>query len=268
MKEDFSQFAEINRKAWNKRAELHYKGEFYRVEEFKEGNFTLPAPDLELLGDVSGKRLLHLQCHFGMDTLALARMGADVTGVDISDTAIEHAVQLAAECGLDARFLRADVLQLTESIREEFDIVYSSYGAIPWLDDLSRWAGVIRESLCVGGEFIFAEFHPVMWMYDNALDRIEYSYFNRKVIREVLEGTYGDKNSREQFETLSWNHDLGEVLQSLINAGLQITNFREFDYSPYDCFNNTVEVAPCRFQIRGLEGKLPMMYAMKAVKSG
>ena len=156
-------YLEINRKSWNAKVEPHLKSDFYFVDEFLNGKTSLNSIELEILGDVSGKEILHLQCHFGQDSISLSRMGAKVTGIDLSDKAIEAAQDLAQKCGTDTSFLVSDVYELPKILDKKFDIVYTSYGTIGWLPDLEKWAEVISHFLKPGGKFVFVEFHPFVW---------------------------------------------------------------------------------------------------------
>lgn len=260
------EYFEVNRALWNEKTKHHVDSEFYDMEGFLDGATSLNEPELALLGDVTGKSIIHLQCHFGQDSLSLARMGAKVTGTDISDDAIAYGQKMANELSLDAKLVRTDTYAISEVIDEQFDIVFASYGVIGWLPDMERFAKVVSSLLKPGGSFIFAEFHPVVWMYDNHFNEVAFSYFNIEPIIEELEGTYADKAADIKMKEVGWNHDLSEVMQALINAGLKIESFQEYDYSPYDCFSNTVKIADKKWQIKGKEGKLPMMYTLKAVK--
>ncbi len=256
----------INMALWNEKTKHHINSEFYKQDEFLGGKSSLNEAELNLLGDVRGKTILHLQCHFGQDSLSLARMGATVTGVDFSDEAINKARELNKLLGLDARFVCADVYSLPEVLEEQFDIVFTSYGVLGWLPDMKKWAEVVARYLKPGGVFVMAEFHPVIWMFSSDFSAIQYSYFNKETIVETANGTYADRSADLKMTEIGWNHDLAEVIQNLIGAGLRIDCLQEFDYSPYSCFQNMVEVAQGRYQIRGMEGKLPLAYAVKATK--
>lgn len=259
-------YLEINRKLWNERAKIHFESPFYDLPGFLNGENSLKPIELELLGDLKGKSLLHLQCHFGQDTLSLARLGAEVTGVDLSDEAIARARQLSDQLQLSAGFICCDLYNLPSHLDHQFDIVFSSYGTIGWLPDLKAWASIIARYLKPGGRFVFAEFHPVIWMFDNAFSRIEYSYFNKQPIVELTQGTYADENAPLTLDSVGWNHSLDSVLQNLLDAGLQLTSFREFDYSPYDIFPDMVEVGPGRYRMRAFDDKLPYVFALSAIK--
>ncbi len=259
-------YININRASWNKQVDIHLKSDFYKQEEFLAGKNTLNPIDLEVLGDVTGKKILHLQCHFGQDSISLARLGASVTGVDLSDKAIETATQLARDLGADAKFICCDLYSLPDFLDDDFDIVFTSYGTIGWLPDLDRWAAIVSRYLKPGGHFAFAEFHPFVWMFDNKFREIEYRYFTSEAIVEVLSGSYADRYADVELQHVSWNHALSEVISSLLKAGLALETFREFDYSPYNCFDETVEVAPGKFRITRLGDKIPMTYTLSARK--
>jgi SAM-dependent methyltransferase len=261
------EYLEINRKSWNEKTEIHLKSDFYDVKGFLKGKSSLNSIELSLLGDVKGKKILHLQCHFGQDTLSLARMGAVVTGVDLSDKAIQSANSLASDLNLSAKFICCDLYNLPEHLNETFDLVFKSYGTIGWLPDLDKWAKIVSSYLKPGGKFVFAEFHPVVWMFDDNFERIGYNYFNTGPIIETLSGTYAQKDAQITQKYVNWNHSISEVVNSLIKNGLIINALNEFDYSPYNCFLHTVEVEPGKFRIEHLENNIPMVYSILATKN-
>jgi len=263
---DHNNAFDANRAAWNARAQLHVGSKFYDVEGFVSGRNSLTALELDLLGDVQGKRILHLQCHFGQDTLSMARMGAEVTGLDLSDTAIEEARKLTERCGLKADWVISNVIDHVQELDGQFDIVFTSYGTIGWLPDLKPWAVNIMRYLKPGGRLVFVEFHPVVWMYDNDFTHVAYSYFNRELIVEEEQGSYADRSAEIKLSSYCWNHDLSEVFTALLNGGSRIERFTEMDGSPHDCFNNSVKGEHGLYRIKGLEGKLPMVYAIGATK--
>ncbi len=263
MSEDY---IKVNKDSWNKRAEVHYDSEFYDNKSFIKGRSSLNEIELEILGDLTGKKILHLQCHFGQDTISLQKMGAEVTGVDFSEVAIQKAEGLAIETNSTAKFICCDVYTLPEILDEEFDMVFTSYGTIGWLPDINKWAKVVSKFLKPGGQFVFAEFHPVVWMFDNNFKEIKYKYFNGEPIVELSEGTYTDGGDAVNQDYISWNHGLGDVVSSLINNELEINGLKEFDYSPYNCFNGTKEVSKGKFVIEKLNDKIPMVYSILATK--
>ncbi len=256
----------INRELWNAKTGHHINSEFYDVEGFVKGASSLKPAELTMLGDVKGKSILHLQCHFGQDTLSLARMGAKVTGVDISDKSIDEARLLSAKLGLESEFICCNIYDLPLHSDKQFDIVFTTYGVLGWLPDMDKWASVVSRFLKKGGTFILVEFHPVVWMFDADFRNIEFAYFNREPIIETQEGTYADRDAPLKLKEVGWNHGLGEVLGSLLEHGLEIVEFREYDHSPYDCFKNMEKVGEGKFRIKHLGDKIPMMYAVKAVK--
>lgn len=256
----------INRKSWNNRTDTHLKSKFYDLPGFLSGKTSLNDIELNLLGDVSGKTILHLQCHFGQDTISLSRLGAEVTGVDLSDKAIASAKQIALDTKSKAQFICCDIYDLPNHLEQQFDIVYTSYGTIGWLPDLDKWAKIISNFLKPKGKFIFVEFHPVVWMFDDSFEKVKYNYFNTGAIIETESGTYADKTAKITQDYVTWNHGLGEVINSLIINGMEIKALEEFDYSPYDCFDKTIEIEPKKYRIKHLNTKIPMVYSIVASK--
>jgi len=236
------------------------------MENFIKGKTSLNEIELDLLGNIEGKSILHLQCHFGQDTISLARMGAHVTGIDFSDKAIAEAKLLAKQTNVEAKFICCDIYDLPVYLNEKFDIVFTSYGTIGWLPDLDKWAKIISRFLRDEGILIFVEFHPVVWMFDNNFEKIGYNYFNTESIEETENGTYADKDAPITTETISWNHSLSEVINSLLYNNMNLSSFDEYNYSPYNCFNETIEFETGKFRIKHLEDKIPMLYAIKAIK--
>ncbi len=259
-------YIEINRQSWNNRTDAHIKSEFYDVENFIKGKTSLNSIELALLGDLTNKTILHLQCHFGQDTISLSRLGAEVTGVDFSNKAIEKAKKMATATNSKATFICCDIYDLPEHLDNQFDIIFTSYGTIGWLPDIDKWAKIVSKYIKPNGQFVFVEFHPVVWMFDENFKKITYRYFNSGAIIEQETGTYADKNATISQEYVMWNHSLSEVINSLINNGLEIKSFNEYDYSPYNCFNNTIESKPKKYRIQHLTNKIPMVYSIVAKK--
>ena len=265
-------YFEANREAWNKRTNVHKDSSFYDLGAFKKGASCLNKIELEELGDVSGKTLLHLQCHFGMDTLSWQRLGADCIGVDLSDEAINLAKNINAELGLGARFICSNLYDLVQNAdskmlgKEWADIVFTSYGTIGWLPDLDKWAGIIAYYLKPGGTFYIADFHPTLWMMDENFQHIKYDYFNTAVIAEDNVGTYTDRDAAIRTKEYSWNHPFTEIFSALIKNGMLIQQFNEFPYSPYSCFNGLEQGPDAMWRVKGLDEKMPIMYSIKAVK--
>jgi len=259
-------YLEVNKHSWNNRTDAHLKSDFYDLDGFLKGKSSLNSIELDLLGDVKGKSILHLQCHFGQDTISLGRLGAKATGIDLADKAIESAKQLAKETRVDASFICCNLYDLPNYLDQQFDFVFTSYGTITWLPDLDKWAKIIAHFLKPGGKFIFVEFHPVVWMFDDNFEKVGYNYFNSGPIIETETGTYADKSANIEQESVCWNHSTSEVLNSLISNGLEINSFDEFDYSPYNCFNKTIEIEPHKYRIGHLDNKIPMVFSVVASK--
>jgi SAM-dependent methyltransferase len=226
---------ETNRRHWDELVPIHLCSAFYDVEAFKAGASSLHSIEIGELGDVRGKTMLHLQCHFGLDTLSWARLGATVTGVDFSPAAIATARSLATELAIDARFIESEVYTLPDHLDEQFDIVFTSYGVLFWLPDIARWASIVSRFLRPGGTFYIAEFHPVGGIFDTSLEelRINASYFaNTEPLRFDDDGSYADPEAKiANRTTYSWQHPLGDVITALIEAGLRIQFVHEFPFS-------------------------------------
>ncbi|MGX9986197.1 class I SAM-dependent methyltransferase [Soonwooa purpurea] len=259
-------YIEINKASWNNRLDTHLKSEFYNLKGFLKGESSLNPIELELLGHLQGKSILHLQCHFGQDTISLSRLGAKVTGVDLSDKAIESAREIAKQTKVDTSFICCDLYDLENYLDQEFDIVFTSYGTIMWLPDLDKWGNLISNFLKPNGKFVMVEFHPLVWMFDDDFTKVAYNYFNVAPIVETENGTYADKNASISQSSVTWNHSMSEVVSSLLKNGLTLSDFQEYDYSPYNIFNNSIEVAPKQYRVKHLGEKLPILYSILAEK--
>lgn len=263
---DWEKYFSANRHSWDQRAGIHKNSAFYDLESFKKGKSALNAEiEVKELGSVLGKSLLHLQCHFGMDTMSWQRMGANCTGVDFSGAAIDLAREINHELQLDAKFIQCNIYDLKEYCNEKFDIVFTSYGTIGWLPDLDKWAGVITHFLQPGGTFYIADFHPVVWMMNDDFSQVKYHYLNQELIMDETEGTYSDRNAPIKATEYGWNHPFSEIINSLVKHGLEIQQLNEFTFSPYGCFKNTEQGVDGMWRIKGMGDKFPMMYSLKAV---
>lgn len=258
---------EHNRESWNELTTLHAESRFYDVDSFKKGKTSLNHIEIDELGDIKGKKLLHLQCHFGMDTLSLARQGAEVFGVDISDTSIQKAIELSNELKVAAKFVRSNVYDIENILDETFDIIYTSYGAINWLNDLDKWAKIINRFLKPNGIFYMVEFHPFIYTLNDYFEITE-SYFKSEPLETVVENSYTDKSevSDKNLKHIEWNHSLSEVLNSLITNGLKIEFLNEFPYQVYNCFPNLIEREKGKWVSEKYGDKIPHMYSVKAMK--
>lgn len=259
-------YIEINKQSWNKRTASHLLSDFYDVDGFLNGKSSLKEIEMKLLGDINGKNVLHLQCHFGQDTISLGRLGANVTGIDLSDKAIDSANKLSEKANIAATFICCDIYDLPNHLNQKFDIVYTSYGTIGWLPDINKWAKIVSKYLKPNGKFIFVEFHPVVWMFDDDFKKIKYKYFNSEAIIETESGTYADKEAEINQKCITWNHGIGEVVNSLIKNDVEVMSLNEYDYSPYDCFNGTIEFEPKKYRIKEIGNKIPMVYSIVGKK--
>jgi ubiquinone/menaquinone biosynthesis C-methylase UbiE len=256
----------INKDLWNNKTIVHIDSDFYDNKRFIKGQSSLKDIELNLLGDIKGKSILHLQCHFGQDSISLQRLGAKVTGIDFSDKAIKIAKELAIKTNTDTRFIKSDVYKLPQVLKEKFDLVFTSYGTIGWLPDMNQWAEVVSHFLKPKGKFVIVEFHPVVWIFDDDFTDIKYNYFNKEAIKEIESDTYADNKSIVKSKSITWNHSISEVITSLLAKDLQLEVFKEYDFSPYNCFNQTEKITENKFRIKHLSNKIPMVYALVLTK--
>lgn len=260
---------EVNRRLWNSWAKINAASDFYDVEGFKAGRDPIDEIVSELVGDVDGKRLLHLQCHFGLDTLGFARRGARVTGVDFSTEAIATARRLAEETGLAATFELAEIASLPGRFAGEFDIVFTSYGAIQWLPDLEAWADTIAQALAPGGAFCIAEAHPAAAVFDDEREdtlAVRYSYFDTEPQHFVEHGSYADRDADFEGDSYGWQHPLEEILGVLLSRGLRIESFGEYDRVPWQWFPMLVERGGGFWGMPEDGPQLPLLFTLRASK--
>jgi len=265
MKDGYEGYFADNARAWNLRTPHHVASGFYDVERWKNGESSLTPIERRLLGDVRGKKLLHLQCHFGQDTLSIAREGAQVTGVDLSGESVRAAQRLAAEAAIEARFVEGNVFDVR--LEERFDIVFSSWGVVGWLPRLEPWAATIAAHLAPGGRFLLVEFHPYVWMSQTGPDlSIRYPYFNRGVISETTKGTYANRDAPIEYVEHGWNHPLADVITALLGAGLELTRFEELDHVFHQNFDNTEPRPGGGYWFTEAKGMMPLSYAVEVRK--
>lgn len=259
-----------NRRRWDELARAHYGSAFYNVEGFRRGGTRLRRIELEELGDVRGRDLLHLQCHFGLDTLSFARLGAHVTGVDFSAVAIDQARALANELGLDARFVQADVTKLPRSLSRSFDIIYTSRGILAWIPDLTGWARGIARALRPRGRFYMLEGHPVAATLDDEsrVLRVRYPYFARRSPQRYrVQGSYAGRDLPIKHSVhYEWPHSLGDVITSLADAGLRITFVHEFPFAMWETAPWLVKRGREWYLPKSIKGELPLAFSLAARK--
>lgn len=239
---EYDRYFEGNRANWDERVPIHLASKSYDLTGFLRGEKQLTRIERAEMGDVRGKRLLHLQCHFGMDTLNWARLGAEVTGLDISPAAIEAATRLATYAEIPGtRFVAANVYDAPEALGgETFDIVYTGIGALNWLPDIEAWAQVVAACLVPGGRFYILECHPVLWSLDNEREDqaliLKYPYFETAEPGYVADDaqTYTDGPPlTESPVSYEWNHGVGEIIDALLRAGLRLDFVHEHRDVPW-----------------------------------
>jgi SAM-dependent methyltransferase len=269
MSEWREEWRKANRANWDERVPIHASGEFYDVASFKVGAERLQSFEIAEVGDVSGKDLLHLQCHFGIDTLSWARRGANVAGLVFSAPAIETARSLAADLGLDATFVQSDVYEAVEALEgRTFDVVYTGRGALNWLPDVGRWAGVVACLVRPGGFLYLAEFHPFTDVFGDDDLTVEYDYFQGDDPQVWDEpGTYADFDAETQHNlTYEWNHPLGEVVSAVVSAGLTVELLHEYDYTMFPRWPFLEKSGFDTYRPPEGTPRLPLMYSLRARK--
>jgi len=278
-------FYATNRARWDESVGIHAASKGYDVPGFLRGERSLYPLEVAEVGDVTGKTLLHLQCHFGMDTLSWARLGAKVTGLDFSGEAVERARRLAAEIGVEsARFVQANVYDAPAAIGSQFDIVYTGIGALCWLHDIRGWARIVAGFLKPGGFLYLYEGHPVLWSLDYEVENqalvLAEPYFESVRPSEFeSEFTYVDGPALKARRTYEWNHGIGEIVTALIDAGLRLDflhEHREVAWQalpwmvPVDDSNHAdgaLHDRRTQWQLPEAQRELcPLMYSVKATK--
>ena len=223
-----------NRRYWDQLAQLHPATPFYKLDSFKRGEMVLDPIVRDTLGDISGKRVLHLQCHFGLDTLSIARLGAEATGLDFSPVAIETARRISAELGISAAFVEADVLNAPEDLRD-FDVVFASWGALCWISDLDAWMRTAARALKRGGRLAIVEAHPAGMMLDLEAETgaplvVRYPYDSQEAVLDETQGSYADRDAiLADPRCYLFEHGLERIFSAMLEAGLTLRVFREFD---------------------------------------
>jgi SAM-dependent methyltransferase len=272
------EYLRANRRLWDAWTDAHVGSTFYDVESFRAGGdrgIRIKDYEREEVGDVRGKRLLHLQCHFGLETLSWARLGATVTGVDFSERSIEEARRLAAEVGLEAEatFVRSDVYELPQNLdpKDGFDVVYTSHGVLGWLPDIERWAAVAARFVRPGGFLYVTEGHPVAMAFEDRGVQpgelvLRYPYWSHaEPITGEVHGSYADPDAPTAgLSEYGWDHSLGEIVTAVADAGLHIEFLHEFPFMLWKV-DFTERREDGRFHLPGeLDGRLPLYFSMKA----
>lgn len=266
------------RRSWNHATRNHNAHKGDQAKRLREGHELLFEEELALLGELRGKRVVHLQCNAGQDTLCLARRGADVVGVDLADEAIAFAKQLSIDSGIGARFVESEVCTWLETTEERFDVVFTSYGTTGWLPDLDRWARGVRRVLSPGGALVYVEFHPLRWSFDDTLALSKDDYFESRPFTDpvgdyVLESGAGlgvidaKASVPNDIPATSWQHGLGQIVTAIAQAGLWIERLEEYPHSngnkPFACM---VGGDDRRFRFPEGRPRFPLMFGLRAIE--
>lgn len=264
-------YFEFNQKRWNERVNINSKSKFYDLEGFLKGKSSLLPVEVKELGDIKGKKILHLQCHFGMDTLSLAKKGAIVTGVDFSHEAIKLANKLSEDLKIPAEFIEANIYDLSDIFEEKFDIVYTSYGVLCWLPDLEKWAELINHTLKQNGVFYIVESHPFGFLIDEEYDlrfQTGYPYFNEGIAIKFQDESNPIDPSKKLNNTISfeWIHPLSSIINSLLENNLQIEFLHEFPYTFFPIHPSMKKREDGYYYFENDKFNVPMMFSLKARK--
>lgn len=273
----YQEYQIVNHANWEARVASHAASDQYGLDDYVADPNHLSGVvrfDQPRLPELGGKSVLHLQCHIGTDTLSLARLGANVSGLDFSGAALEVAAGLAASVGQSISFVEADVYDAVEVLgAAQFDVVYTGIGALCWLPDIARWAETVAELLVAGGELFIREGHPMLWALDDprpdGLAVLRFPYFESDPIRFVDDSTYTDQDKPLSApETLSFNHGLAEIFNGLWGAGLEITLFEEHDSVPWPALGDEMELVGDKgeYRLRHDPRRLAASYTLRATK--
>ncbi len=263
-------YFKINLRRWNELVDINKKSKSYDLDGFKSGKSSLLPIELKELGDVEGKSILHLQCHFGMDTLSWVRLGANVTGVDFSDKAINFAKNLSGELNIPARFIHANLYDIPNILNEKFDIVFTSYGTICWLPDLVKWAQIISNCLKSDGVFYIIDGHPFGFIIDENQEpfKVGFNYFSEgNPVYFDEGGAYADPTADLKNQaSFQWDHPMGEVINALLDANLEIEFLHEFPYTFFNIHPDMKEREDGYWEFENLKFSVPMMFSIRAHK--
>ena len=269
--ERYKNYFDTNLKRWNELVNINAKSKFYDLEGFKAGKTSLLSIEREELTEVKGKTLLHLQCHFGMDTLSWAREGAIVTGVDFSENAITLARSLSEELEIPASFIHSNIYDLPHVLDNKFDIVFTSYGVIGWLPDLYKWAEIIDNFLKTDGTFYLIENHPFGNLIDEKYKedfKIGYNYFNDgKPYRFDEIGSYVDANAKiKNKTTYDWFHPMEDIINALLQVNFKLLFLHEFPFSFFQIHPDMKRREDGYWEFQTFKHSIPMMFSLKAKK--
>lgn len=262
-----SYYVDVNRALWDGWAEIHFASPFYDVEGFKQGHSTLGQYELAGVGNVAGKTLLHLQCHFGLDTLSWVRLGAQVTGVDFSPKAISMARSLSTELNIPATFVESNIYDLPDVLHEQYDIIFASYGALLWLSDLMSWGEIICRYLKKGGSFFIIDAHPMIWIFNNETSsglQVKHSYFHSPHPLTFNTPNYAAPSTDKTYIQYCWIHSVSDIINSLTAQNLCIQYFREHPTITWQAFPFLVKDSDGYFILPDSMPQIPLTFSLKA----
>jgi SAM-dependent methyltransferase len=278
----------LNRANWDDRVPVHLASSFYDLAGFRAGASTLQPFEVSEVGDVAGRRLVHLQCHIGLDTLSWARRGAQVSGLDFSAPAIDAALALAASLGIPATFVVSDVYDAVDAFGgQRFDIVYTGTGALVWLPDIPRWARVVAGLLAPGGFLYLVEGHPFVQILDDTTGApgaasaagasrasggsglcVARDYFDAAPQVEDYPYTYTDGPALEHTRQVEFQHSLGEIVTSLAKEGLRIEFLHEYDFDAFGRFDSLQRREDGTYRFPPGQPRVPMQFSLRASAGG
>lgn len=260
---------EGNQRHWDELADVHRRS--YNLDPLLSGKHVLDDIQLNEVGDVEGKSLLHLQCHIGSDTLSWARLGADVTGIDISPLSLRTAREMADRTGLNARFIESSLFDLPEHLDEKFDIVYTSMGVLCWLSDLDEWGRLINRYLKPGGFFYIFESHPFIHVFDDESEglKVRYPYFHSKEPEKWPAGyqDYSDGNHTVKNPSWEWTWSISDILNALTGAGLKLEFLHEHKCIAWKCIPSMIKDSDGWYRLPENYPDLPIMFSLRAQKN-
>jgi SAM-dependent methyltransferase len=266
-------YFDANRKSWDERVAIHRRDEtnFYDVQKVLDGDDKLNAIEANEIGDVRGLRIAHLQCHFGLDSICLARRGASVTGLDFSSAAITEARSLAEKLGVDAHFVEGNVYDARRHLEGDFDLVYVTWGAINWLPDIAGWAKVVGSLLKPGGHLYLAEAHPTTLCFEWVDGKIVPHYdwrtpHDNPSVADVPTTYNGSQKELRNKRVYEWIHPLSDIINSLKAVGVSLVWLHEHDTLTWDLFPNMVEGEDGLYRLPADFPQLPLSFSLKAVK--
>lgn len=259
-------YSKINAKWWNNVTPIHLTSDLYDLKGFKKGKTSLNKIEITELGNVKGKSLLHLMCHFGMDSLSWSKKGAIVTGIDISDTAIKTAKKLSKDMEIPAKFICSDIYDLHKVLHKKFDIIFMSYGVLCWLKDIKKWAKLLHYFLKDGGIIYIAELHP----FTNTLScdfTFEYKYFDKGPYLDDSSGTYTNWNAKIKGTSYIWFYTISDVINALIEEGLRLKFVHEFPFTMYDQFPGLMKKnKKGQYVLKDKNIQIPLLFSLMATK--